>query len=291
MAIIRTTSSTLFDMMARQGSKLKGEIRKWEEQSITGMKVNRPSDAPGKISQINRLRETVADQSLYVDNALSSQTWLGSMDQVLGEAEDVLVRAREIAVQMSNESYSARDLAAAAEEVRGLQDAFLQHANADVGGRYLFAGSAYGDEPFTDRAGTYTGGTAAPSTMVGNGVYVETGAVGSDIFTDGFAALEELAAVLDAGDHDGVQASLDTIDAGREDIVSKWQEVGFDFSQTADAIDAAQSLEALLTESLNGLVVADPEEAYTKLMETRTSYEAALQVASSGFNLSLFNYI
>ena len=127
--------------------------------------------------------------------------------------------------------------------------------------------------------------------MVGNGVYVETGAVGSDIFTDGFAALEELAAVLDAGDHDGVQASLDTIDAGREDIVSKWQEVGFDFSQTADAIDAAQSLEALLTESLNGLVVADPEEAYTKLMETRTSYEAALQVASSGFNLSLFNYI
>jgi len=291
VAIIRSTYSSLFNMMARQGSKLKGEIRKWEEQSITGMKVNRPSDAPGKISQINRLRETVADQQMYVDNAVNSQTWVGSMDQVLGEAEDVLVRAREIATQMANESYSASDLAAAAEEVRGLQDAFLQQANADVGGRYLFAGAAYGDVPFTDLTGTYAGGTDTPSTLIGNGVYVETGAVGSDIFTNGFAALEELATALDAGDHDAVQASLDTIDAGRDDIIHKWEEVGFAFSQTEDAIGAAQGLETILSESLNALVVADPEEAYTKLVETRTSYEAALQVASSGFDLSLFKYI
>ncbi len=291
MAIIRTTSATLFDLMSRQGTKLKGEIRKWEEQSITGLKVNRPSDAPGKVSQINRLRETVADQQLYVDNAVNSQTWIGSMDQVLGEAEDVLVRAREIATQMANESYSASDLAAAAEEVRGLQDAFLQQANADVGGRYLFAGAAYGNVPFTDLAGTYAGGTDVPSTMVGNGVFVETGAVGSDIFTDGFAALQELADALDAADHDAVQASIDTIDAGRDDVIAKWQEVGYAFSQTQDAIDAAQGLETILAESLNALVVADPEEAYTKLVETRTSYEAALQVASSGFDLNLFRYI
>ncbi len=291
MAIIRTTTSTLFDLMARQGTQIKGEMRKWEEQSITGLKVNRPSDAPGQISQINRLRESVADQKQYADNAVDSQALIGAMDQVLGESEDVLVRAREIATQMASETYGATDLALAAEEVRGLQDMFLQYANTDVGGRHLFAGSAYDTEPFTDATGTYVGSADTPVTLIGDGVVIETGAVGTDVFADGFAALEELAVALEAGDHLAVQASLDTIELGRDDIIRKWGEAGHTYNQTADALDAALGLEMVLSESLNAMVVADPEEAYTKLVETRTSYEAALQVASSGFNLNLFKFI
>jgi flagellar hook-associated protein 3 FlgL len=291
MAIIRTTHATLFNIMSRQGSKLKNEIRKWEEQAITGLKVNRPSDAPGKISQINRLRETVADQSVYVDNAVSSQTWLGAMDQVLGEAEDVLVRAREIATQMANGTYNSEDLQAAVVEVEGLQDAFLQHANTDIGGRYLFAGSGYNDPPFADTSGTYTGGTGTPSTLIGNGVYVDTALVGSDLFTEGFAALQELSNALASGDTEQVADTLNTIEDARTTVLRSWQQVGYTYSLTEDAIQAAEGLELILTESLNKLVTADLEEAYTRLVETRTSYEAALQVASSGFDLSLFNYI
>ncbi len=291
MSLIRTTYGGLFDLMARQGNKLKGEIRTAEEQAITGLKVNRPSDAPGQITQINRLRETIADQQLYVDNAVSAQTWIGSMDQVLGEAESVLTRAREIAMQMANESYNEDDLAAAAIELEGLQEQFLNLANSDVGGRYLFAGADYRTVPFTDISGTYVASSDAPSTLVGDDTYVDTGLVGSDVFSDGFAALADLTSALQDGDHDAVSASLTALDDGRQQVIHEWEAVGFAFSRVEDAMSAAEGMEAVLTESLNGLVVADPEEAYTRLIETRTSYEAALQVASSGFDLSLFKFI
>ncbi len=291
MSLIRTTYSGLFDLMARQGNKVKADIRTAEEQAITGLKVNRPSDGAGKITQINRLRETIADQQLYVDNGVSAQTWLGSLDQVLAESEDVLTRAREIAMQMANESYNADDLAAAAVEIEGLQEQLLQLANSDVGGRYLFAGADYREVPFADTSGTYTGSTDQPSTLVGSNTYVDTGLVGSDVFSDGFAALDSLVTALQAGDSDAVSATLEDLDTGREAIIREWQEVGFAFSRVEDAVAAAESLKAVLSESLNGLVVADPEEAYTRLVETRTSYEAALQVASSGFDLSLFKFI
>ena len=126
---------------------------------------------------------------------------------------------------------------------------------------------------------------------MGDDTYVDTGLVGSDVFSDGFAALADLTSALQDGDHDAVSASLTALDDGRQQVIHEWEAVGFAFSRVEDAMSAAEGMEAVLTESLNGLVVADPEEAYTRLIETRTSYEAALQVASSGFDLSLFKFI
>ncbi len=291
MAIIRTTYSSLFDMMTRQGSRLKSEIRKWEEQSMTGLKVNRPSDAAGKMSQINRLRETANDQQIYEDNAVYSQTWLGSMDQVLKESEDVMVRAREIAIQMSSGTYNATDMAAAAVEVQGLQEELLQHANANVGGRYLFSGMAYDTEPFTDILGTYAGSVALPSTEIGDGLFVDTALVGSGTFGDAFTGLDDLVTALTAGSTALVQTSITSLDVGRDAIVRDWETTGFSYKQADDAITAAQGMAGFLTESMNGFLSANPEEAYTRLLETRTAYEAALQVASSGFDVNLFKYI
>ncbi len=287
---VRSTSGSITSLVQSQIAQLNTQMAEAQEQALTGQRINAPSDDASAIGTVYRLREQVADQDVYITNATNASTYLGSAEQAMSTANDIMSRLRELATQMASDTYSAEDRAAAAEEVQSLQDQLVDIANTNVGGRYIFSGTTY-DQPAYDDSGTYQGGDAEPSTQVGDSTWAQTGFVGSEIFDEAFAAIDEFLTALDSDDTDAIQASLGSLGDADSTITSAWSSVGYEMNMIDDAMTSAEAVATQLSESLAGLVEVDLAAAYTRLAELQTSYEATLQISSQTLSTSLFDYL
>ena len=293
MSIVRSTNSYLFGLIRSRLGQQSLEINKLEEQAITGRKINRPSDAPAEMVQVNRLREELANQDVYDTNSQWATSLLGLVDQTLEEVTNLGKRASEIAVQMTSEHYNDVDRAAAATEVGALRGQVLILANSELGGRYLFSGDAYDAAAF-DSAGTYQGSSDTPEILVGEERWVQAGWDGSDVFqgsVDSFQVLEDLETALNANDPDAVFALLDDLEEVTEQAISWRQEAGWEYNNADDALALSESLRTELAGHLSSAVDANIAEVYLQLEEARNSYSAALQVAAGGMGDSLFDVL
>ena len=138
-------------------NKTRNTMIKNQEQSLTGKKINRPSDDPmGKmqslqISSIQQRDDTVAS------NLEVATSFLNVTDASLAELSDVLSRGKELALQMSSTSNQTEDArTAVAAEVDQLLMRTVQIGNTRLGDRYVFGGYQMNKAPF-DSQGNYFG--------------------------------------------------------------------------------------------------------------------------------------
>ena len=291
--MIRLPHSSIYELTARVQAKNASRLALAEEQALTGLRINRPSDAPADLFEVHHLSAALADQAGWKANAESATGELNAMDSALEDAAGIILRARELAVAMASETASAEGRSAAALALRGLQESMATAANATFNDRYLFAGTAWTTQPF-DTTGAYSGSTAEPSTQVAESRWVKTGFDGSAVFNgavDIFATLEALAVALEADDPTAVQATLTDLDTSISMLADARSEVGAETIAASDAIDNAESLGTLFNSRLADLINVDPVAAYTKLAELRAAYDATLQVAASASTRSLLDYL
>ena len=92
-------------------------------------------------TRIHNLREVRADQEVYQQNT-SGQMAYCSRRWSLAGTRDCFDRARELAVQMSSEQFSTTQRVDAAITAEAIFERALEHANAQFGERYIFAGES-----------------------------------------------------------------------------------------------------------------------------------------------------
>ena len=153
-------------------------------------------------------------------NASRAGDEVDAADSALQSLSDVLARARELAVQMGNDSYSAADRAGAATEIDGLVQQAVTLMNTNVNGRYIFGGNQDQTAPF-DTAGNYNGDTAVRQVEVAPGV-LEDSSVRADVAVKGvgggvdlFATLQSLSTALRTNNGDAIRGSLTDLDDRR----------------------------------------------------------------------------
>ena len=280
--MIRTTWHGRMEGLQAQSTSMGSRIAKLNEQVASGKRINRPSDDPGRISQLHNLRQELSNQDVYIKNASQAEQLLNVAEQSIKDIHVTLTEARETAVQFANESYNGPQRAEAANVVSTLFDRALSAANIKFNERYIFAGTAY-DSPAYDGTGSYDGSSDNPSTVVGDGLTVDTGFAGSSVLTDSsdmFVALEDLETALNANDTVAITASLDAIDAALQDVEEGLVDVGGQMRRSMDAIDLASNLETELTSAKAHLEETNVVEAYSKLVQLQTNFDAAMQVTS-----------
>lgn len=274
-------------------NQLRLKLREAEQQAITGKAILKPSDAPSRWTEIHAFDEAVQDQGVWQENAEKALTQLDTADATLDLVGNTLKRAWELGVQMASETNDAQARAAAGREVDNLRARVLELANTKVANRYVFAGSAY-DGPAFDGAGTYLGANDTSEIRVGTEGGVVVGWDGAEVFQGGvdvFQLLEDLSADMLADDPDAVATRLTDIQDSISQVVGWRQEIGFRLQQAQEAVQITSTMNVLLNERLGETVAADPAEAYTRLAELRTTYEATLQIGAGSLSLNLFDYI
>ena len=281
------------EALKSSATSMGGRVAKLNEQVATGKRINRPSDDPGRISQLHNVRQQLSNQGVYLKNAGQAEQLLNVADTALKDLHSTMTQARELAVQYANEVYHGDQRADAAQVVDSLFGRALSSANTKFNERYIFAGTAYDEEAY-DATGTYRGSTEDPEAVVGDDLSVKTGFDGSGMLTDAsdmFGALDDLKTALNSDDTLGITAALDEIDKALKDVEQGMVTVGGEMRRTFDAQDLASSLEVELTQAKASIEETDVVDAYSKLMQLQTNFDAAMQVTSMQRYSGLFTRI
>jgi len=255
---MRVTNQILFDRTQTQLQKASQRIAHLQEAITTGKRINHFGDDP--IGAVRALDLRVFEASLvqYDKNVEAGLPFLEQTDSMLGEVKEALDRTKELAVQLSNDSYNAGDRRIGALEVQQLFERLVGLANSQVEGRYLFGGFKNGAAPFS-ASGAYLGDngemavrTDAASSMIlnipGNTVFQGANVNGGVGILD---ILRDLKAVLEGNGSSpnplalSLGVNLDAtattpgaaFPAGPDDTLANW-EAGSNFSTTVSLSDS-----------------------------------------------------
>lgn len=254
------------------------------EKASSGRRVRKPSDDPTAFAQAARhadQHQRAVNYQRAIDKGVSH---LQRADSVLDEAGAAMVRIRELAVQLANDTYGPLERQMAAEEVRELRQAMISYANTEMAGSYIFAGYADDAPPF-DATGTYIGSANTRELEVAPGLRVEEGLTGEEIFgaaggLDIFAAIETFENALLTNDVAQVRASIGDMSDATDQISDARGALGARMTAMYSAQAVNERVEVEAADRYQGLIAIDPAEAYSSLAQAQYVLQSAVQIAS-----------
>ena len=146
---MQISTQQFFDRSLRNMQETQSDAAKTNEQLSTGKALIRPSDDTDKLRTIGNLERAIEKVQTYNDNVDHLITRYATEEGALSSASDILIRAKELAIQASNATMSSEDRKIVAIEVAGLKAELLALANSkDVGGQAMFGGAKTKTDPF-----------------------------------------------------------------------------------------------------------------------------------------------
>ncbi len=147
---MKVTENSTYRLMQTNLDRITNDLLVLRNQGATGLKLNKPSDDPGSIRPVLTTRSQLQQNDRYLETMGLAGDKMAATDGHLAQVENTLVRAKEIALNAVNGSYSTTDLATLADEVAELRKQLLDTANAVIDGKYIFAGYQDKTKPFTE---------------------------------------------------------------------------------------------------------------------------------------------
>jgi flagellar hook-associated protein 3 FlgL len=124
-----------------------------QHELATGKRINLPSDDPTGTAMAMRYSTELAANTEAQRVGTSAKGRLDAADASLNSLDNVLQRARELAVQAAGGTLSASDQASIASEVNQLANEAIQLGNTNYSGTYIFGGTLTTTPPFAATGG------------------------------------------------------------------------------------------------------------------------------------------
>lgn len=275
-----------------------------QEQVTTGRRINRLSDDPVGAVRVFGLRNFTASLDQYDKNINKIFPFIKQADSVLGQAEESLFRAKELALASANDSQSAADRANTAKEIHELRQQLLNIANTKVDNRYIFAGFANDAAPFTDGGASvaYNGDSGVLKIPTSSASTVELNVPGDVIFqgvgltggVDIFDVLSDLETALvnnDVNGVNGIQTQLTRIDNGIDQLLGVRAQFGSRINNAEGAQKALAVLQEQAESERTQIEDVDVLQAYTDFVRYQKMFEAALSSAAQVVQPSLLDFL
>ena len=291
---MKVTQMALYRTLQANLGKNSSSLNDLYIQASTGKKLIDASDDPSAIGSVFSSRTSISTSQRYLETIAETQDGIDILDGYLDSAEDILVRAKEIAIAGINGTLSDEDYATYADEVDQLQKALLNIANTQVDGKYIFSGYAEKTEPFSGDPIVYNGTGDHKMVEISVGQTVQTNLTGDEVFTsptDSFAILNELEDALLNGDTTVLETSLADLEAAAEQVRGKRSEMGNINSRLDDVSTLLGNLQLQMEERLSNYQDADLVEVMSGITQAEQAYEAALSVSSRISQLSILDYL
>ena len=197
---MRIATANAYDVGIDTLSRRQSELSALQDQLTTGKRVNRASDDPAAAARAERALASIGRSETSQRAVDASKVLITQAESTLGDAGNLLQRARELMVSAGNASYGDAERKSIADELQQIRDQLLVLANTgDGAGTFLFGGQGSTQKPFIDTAGgvqfaaadgemkteqptglplTTDGRAAWLEARTGNGVFVTSAAPG-----------------------------------------------------------------------------------------------------------------
>ncbi len=296
---MRIATSTLFDGLERRIQQLTEGLNTVTEKLASQKTINRPSDNPLGAASAIGYRNLLSQVAQYGRNLYTGKSWMDSSESALSQSQDVVIRAKEIAIQMANASQSAATRSNMATEVGHLLDQAVSLGNSQVGGKYIFSGYRTGTPPFakfnngTIDTAQYNGDGNDFQVAIGQGETLAVGRNGQTVFMDStlFDTLGGLKLALESNDLTGIQQALTGLDGSLDHFNDQLADVGARANRLETRQGILQTMTLDFKEQLSLVEDADIAEMSIELKQVEMAYQAALLTTSRVGNLSLTDYM
>jgi flagellar hook-associated protein 3 FlgL len=271
-----------------------------QQRMSSGQQVRKPSDDPVKLQQILKLQTALDQRNQYIRNIDDADSWLTASDSALNQAGSVLLRIKELGTQALNGTNNQDDLNAMAVEVGQLTEHIGEVANTAHAGRYIFAGTDTGKQPYAIEAPEtgaatvqFTGSTTALEYEVGQDVRIKVNTTGQDAFggTELFEAMEQLRQGMLAGSQGDMQAAMDRVEKSTDTLLTARADIGARMNRLAATRtryeDDIVNLSALYAKAAD----ADIAEVVMDLKVQENVYQTSLAAAAKIMQPSLLDYL
>jgi flagellar hook-associated protein 3 FlgL len=282
--------------------------------AATGLRVTRPSDDPNAAGQATSLRAEIEEVAQLQRNESRVRTRLTTLEQSLADTTDVLIRARELAIQAANDPIEA-NRALIGEEIESLHAQLVQIGNKSLQGSHLYSGFAT-DTPAFSASGPFVDGSPPPTVAYGGDsneiqVEIEQGFTiastldGRRVFmgdadgdgspdagkVDLFETLGRLWDGLVTNDVVAIRTANTELQQSQEQIEFERAGIGARMRQSETAGQALADAELALQVRLSDTQDADAAAVYTNLALQQASLEASLKITADAIQLNLLAFL
>lgn len=195
---MKVTENSTYRLMQTNLDRVSNKLLDLRYQGATGLKFNKASDDPSAIRPVLTTRTQMSRTDRYLETMGVSLDKMQATDGHMASVENILQRAKELALSAVNSSMSAADLSTIADEIAEIRQQLLDSANATIDGKYIFSGFEETTKPFVENPAydpalyDETDSTTWPYIYQGDanptqleftpGEYVEVNITGSDLF-------------------------------------------------------------------------------------------------------------
>jgi flagellin len=258
MTVINTNTASInaqFNL-----NKVNKEMEAAMEQLSSGKRINTASDDAAGMAIASRITSEVKGIEMAIRNASDGQALIDTAEGAHVEIENMLQRARELAVQASNDTNSADDRASLQLEINQLlTEIDRTSANTSWAGKTLMGGVSGGASEFTFQIGTGTAAADKVSVSIGDTSAVALGIGGSP---SGVTGRDTGPAGMRIDGNkiivEGTPAQGDTFEFDINDV-----EVDIIYSETDQYTNDIAGVAAQLKDEIDSLVAAGTLSAMT----------------------------
>lgn len=228
---MRVTHSLIANTVIRNINRNLYRLNKYQDMLSSGAAINKPSDDPVKITRIMGYATSLQQNEQYQRNLDAAESWINTTEDALAGMNDVLQRARELAVSGADGTKPAEARQAIAMEIDELINVLVQLGNTSLGGRYIFAGHKTTTVPFErNPAGDviYHGDQGAITWEIAPSVTINGNIAGQSLLVDTeiFRHLEDLVAGLNTNDSEAINQALGALSDSIDVILDKRAALG-----------------------------------------------------------------
>jgi flagellar hook-associated protein 3 FlgL len=285
----------------------------YQKQVSTGKAINSLSDDPVALISIMSCKVKLQKNSRHESNVESALTWLKQTDSSVYELNQMVQSAYETLIEVSNDSMTADDKAAAAEYIAQLRDQVLTIANGQTSDKYLFGGYNVNNAPFTlDGSGNilYNGidltdetnadliaaGSQSITYEIGAGITMDISITGTELLGTGedniYTVLDNLYHAL-TGDASADQLSgyITKLQNCQSNVLTIEAKVGGMVNRLELLQNRYEEEDLTYKELKSNVENVDIAEAYTNYSMAKTVYDAALKVGTQIIQASILDYL
>ena len=313
---MRIGFNTRFRSILADLNRLSSEINLTQLKISSGKNFLRPSDDPSSVVISLNYKQGISNIEKYQRAIEDGLSILRSQEATLGNIQDLIARAKVLAIQAANDTQNAQSRQAIANEIEGIISAILSLTNSQLGEKYLFAGkktSGYtpGEKPFELVKETlpdgqiiekvvYKGSIEDLEVGYDENLSINLGENGQKIFIDSglFETLLGLKRTLQANntvDYEkeqyNIQEFIGKLDNVYNYISAKRGGIGSQISHLETKKNLYQDFKETLQTNLGNVESADLAELATKLQSLTIAYDASLKATVMVSDLSLAKYL
>lgn len=177
----RVSESSSFFAINNAVGKTKSRLEDLQIKGSNLKQIQKPSDDPIGNVDLLAIRSQKIDNQQFKRTIDHAKVQLSYTENAITELSDIILKAKEIAINQSSNFYDAQIRQGVAKEVKQLKLQALALANKRIGNKYIFAGHKTLTRPFDDK-GNYFGDDKKTYIEISKDVFVPVNISGKDAF-------------------------------------------------------------------------------------------------------------